>query len=307
TVHTIEVQNIISTDAINIQNVIFTNSATSLLILVSPVSDNTTNATGLTTSSKNVSAVWEHFTILSKESKAKCDHCRSLLAYKKGTGISHLWRHLKSCTKYKRNNSLDIIIQDKLCFQFVEKAGFHKFLSSVLPCFSMSADTVNSNNTAIREFIDSALQDSITIKKELFHNCCLAHILNLIVKDGLKKISELIVKYVTNSEDSSIVSSFESQLDDFFEYFKKAQTSQPDSLQEVKQYLDENIVNKTTNVLEWWRLNKSQFSNLSAIVQDILAILATSIASEQMFSCADCIIDDKCTSLNSSTITALMY
>ncbi|CAG8838770.1 2848_t:CDS:1, partial [Racocetra persica] len=35
---------------------------------------------------------------------------------------------------------------------------------------------------------------------------------------------------------------FENHLDDFFEYtIKKGQTSQPDLLQEVKQYLDENI------------------------------------------------------------------
>lgn len=115
-----------------------------------------------------------------------------------------------------------------------------------------------------------------------------------------------IEQHVTNSGDSSIVSSFESQLDDFFEYTKKAQTSQPDSLQEVKQYLDENIVDKTTNVLEWWRLNKSRFPNLSAMARDILAIPATSVASEQMFSCAGRIIDDERTSLDPSTITALM-
>ncbi|CAG8790691.1 44513_t:CDS:1, partial [Gigaspora margarita] len=46
--------------------------------------------------------------------------------------------------------------------------------------------------------------------------------------------------------------------------------------------------------------------HLPAIAQDILAIPATSIASEQMFSCAGCIIDDTCTFLDPSTITALM-
>ncbi|CAG8620533.1 5146_t:CDS:2, partial [Cetraspora pellucida] len=53
---------------------------------------------------------------------------------------------------------------------------------------------------------------------------------------------------------------------------KKTQTNQPDSLQEVKQYLDE--------------------------IWDIIAILATSVASEQMFSYASHIIDDECTSLD---------
>ncbi|CAG8778749.1 18784_t:CDS:1, partial [Dentiscutata erythropus] len=57
-----------------------------------------------------------------------------------------------------------------------------------------------------------------------------------------------------NSEDPSIkdkVLIFKSQLDNFFEYTKKKnQTNQPDSLWEVKQYLDENIVDKTTDILE---------------------------------------------------------
>ncbi|CAG8831777.1 29227_t:CDS:1, partial [Gigaspora margarita] len=43
-----------------------------------------------------------------------------------------------------------------------------------------------------------------------------------------------IKQHITNSGDSSIVSLFESQLDDFFKYSKKAQTSQSDLLQKVK-------------------------------------------------------------------------
>ncbi|CAG8846101.1 46427_t:CDS:1, partial [Gigaspora margarita] len=43
-----------------------------------------------------------------------------------------------------------------------------------------------------------------------------------------------IEQHVTNSRNTSIALSFESQLDDFFKYAKKTQTSQFDSLQEVK-------------------------------------------------------------------------
>ncbi|CAG8488170.1 17484_t:CDS:2, partial [Gigaspora margarita] len=45
--HTIEIQNVPSTDAINIQNVTSTDSATSSLISVSPVANNTTNTMDL--------------------------------------------------------------------------------------------------------------------------------------------------------------------------------------------------------------------------------------------------------------------
>ncbi|CAG8838188.1 4087_t:CDS:2, partial [Racocetra persica] len=59
---------------------------------------------------------------------------------------------------------------------------------------TITLDNASSNDVAIRELINSASQDLINIKKELFHNRCLAHILNLIVKDGLKEISEAIIK-----------------------------------------------------------------------------------------------------------------
>ncbi|CAG8712355.1 516_t:CDS:2 [Dentiscutata erythropus] len=222
--NTMDIQNIISTDTMDIQNGISTDSVTSSPI---PVSDNTTTATATssTTSSRNTSAVWDHFTLLLNEPKAKYKYCKSILAYKKGTGTSHLWRYLKSCNKFKKNETcneqsngqthlnfpilskrqcienpsqkdlVDMIIRDELCFQFVKKPGFRKFLSGILPCFSMSADTLqtitlnnaSSNDVAIHELINSASQDLINIKKELFHNRYLAHILNLIVKDGLKK------------------------------------------------------------------------------------------------------------------------
>ncbi|CAG8790040.1 26830_t:CDS:2, partial [Dentiscutata erythropus] len=249
--NTIDVQNVTSINTMDIQNGISTDSVTSSSIPVSPAADNTTTATAtsLTTSSRNTSAVWNHFTLLSNK------------------------------------------LKDKLCFQFVEKPNFHKILSGILPCFSMSANTVKQdvmkgydkrknlirtilqnaesrisltcdvwtslqqleyltitayfldekwnlisllisfellsyphtganignciktvtdnylittkiqtitldnaslNDVAICKLINSASQDLINIKKELFHNHCLAHILNLIVKDRLKKFQSFV-------------------------------------------------------------------------------------------------------------------
>ncbi|CAG8856821.1 34854_t:CDS:2, partial [Gigaspora margarita] len=59
------------------------------------------------------------------------------------------------------------------------------------------------------------------------------------------------------------------------------QSNKDNMLYEVNQYLDEQTATKTTNVLEY-------------------------IASEQMFSCAEHIIDNYRTSLDPDTITALM-
>ncbi|CAG8788212.1 21680_t:CDS:2, partial [Dentiscutata erythropus] len=77
------------------------------------------------------------------------------------------------------------------------------------------------------------------------------------------------------------VSIFENHTDDFFEYAaRQTQITEKDPLCEVKQYL--------------------------AMARDFLAIPATSVISEQMFSCTGRIIDDSCTSLDTNTIAALI-
>ncbi|CAG8805209.1 40396_t:CDS:2, partial [Gigaspora margarita] len=72
---------------------------------------------------------------------------------------------------------------------------------------------------------------------------------------------------------------------------KQKQTNQ-DIFCEFKQYIDEQKENNC-------------YPTLAEIVRDFLAMPATSIAPEQMFSCTDRIIDDYHTSLDPDTITAL--
>ena len=62
---------------------------------------------------------------------------------------------------------------------------------------TITLDNAASNDVAIRELANNISQDSfIEINKDLFHNRCFAHILNIIVKDGLKGISEVIKKVI---------------------------------------------------------------------------------------------------------------
>lgn len=86
---------------------------------------------------------------------------------------------------------------------------------------------------------------------------------------------------------------------------KKNQASRPDTLYEVRQYLDEPVASRNTDILEWWK-NNDQFLSLTKMARDFLAVPATSVASEQMFSCAGRIVDDYRTSLDPETVTALM-
>ncbi|CAG8537921.1 2331_t:CDS:2, partial [Cetraspora pellucida] len=88
-------------------------------------------------------------------------------------------------------------------------------------------------------------------------------------------------KGIINTNDNTPI--FENHFDDFFEYsIKKIQVDEDNTLYE------------------------DRFSNLSAMARDFLAIPSTSIASKQMFSCADHIIDDDHTSLDHNTVAVLM-
>ncbi|CAG8758007.1 26209_t:CDS:2, partial [Dentiscutata erythropus] len=76
----------------------------------------------------------------------------------------------------------------------------------------------------------------------------------------------------------SNISIFENHIDDFFKYAaKQTWVSKNDPLSKVKQYLDEPIASKNINILEWWKHNKDQLPNLSAMAQDFLAIPATTL------------------------------
>ncbi|CAG8757906.1 13926_t:CDS:2, partial [Cetraspora pellucida] len=53
---------------------------------------------------------------------------------------------------------------------------------------TITLDNASANNFAIRELAKQLTFLSININVELFQNCCLAHIINLIVQDALLKL-----------------------------------------------------------------------------------------------------------------------
>ncbi|CAG8558726.1 20013_t:CDS:1 [Dentiscutata erythropus] len=156
---------------------------------------------------KFTSAVWNNFTLIkfadSSPNKAKCNHCEKRFSHKRSSGTSHLHRHLKTCKKYKittaRSSSLDdhhdkdnqiqytsnqakswvyseersrtdlvnMIIRDKLSFQFVEHTGFLKFVSGLRPDFKVcSADTIKRDSLKFyqdrKDFVKNILQNIVS-------------------------------------------------------------------------------------------------------------------------------------------------
>ncbi|KAI4328709.1 hypothetical protein L6164_021043 [Bauhinia variegata] len=192
------------------------------------ISRSSTSATVHTTAgsktSKPKSIVWDHFTKLSLEQtngeeKAKCHHCKSeFLCNSSSHGTNGMLKHLKRRHKWifvEKNQSLIgvtegeegpggrkitvsisynteeirkalaiFVIEDEMPFSVVEGRGFRHFVNQLEPRF-----TVPSRRTITRDCYQLFLNE----KGEYMHMRCAAHILNLIVNDGLKDLNPSIV------------------------------------------------------------------------------------------------------------------
>ena len=71
---------------------------------------------------------------------------------------------------------------------------------------------------------------------------------------------------------------------------------------EYQVYLSLPLVDENADILEWWKTNQHQFPNLSRMALNYLAIPATSVPSEQVFSMEKNLITDKRNRLAGKTI-----
>lgn len=97
--------------------------------------------------------------------------------------------------------------------------------------------------------IQLALQNWLLCKGEFFHICCSTHILNLIVKEGLKVASDALQKIRENIKH---VKGSESTLD----------------------------ISITTILLQWWKNSGHKFPKLPVMARDLLSIPITTFASD---------------------------
>ena len=77
--------------------------------------------------------------------------------------------------------------------------------------------------------------------------------------------------------------------------------------EEIEQYFKEPVleVDKTTDVLQWWKGASKKYPNLSRIARDYLAIPGPSASSERLFSTATDVLTDNRQSLSAPTIQAV--
>ncbi|CAG8703162.1 20924_t:CDS:2, partial [Dentiscutata erythropus] len=189
--------------------------------------------------------VWNNFTLIkfadSSPNKAKYNHCEKRFSYKRSSGTSHLYRHLKTCKKYKITTAGSSSLDD-----YHNKDNQMQYISNQAKSWVYSEERIDFN-------------------VEPFQNYCLAHIINLIVQNGIKKISNIVKKHLyintsIESNEGNLTNSDYQFDEDYYQYASK------------RLYQNAN--------------------NLYEIAKDFLAIPATSVPSEQIFSLADRIIDD---------------
>lgn len=82
----------------------------------------------------------------------------------------------------------------------------------------------------------------------------------------------------------------------------------PDSLaSEAASYFAEVPVKRSTDPLDWWRINSSRFPRLAPLARRYLCIPATSVPSERVFSFAGIVVDKRRCALSWEMIDALIY
>jgi len=80
----------------------------------------------------------------------------------------------------------------------------------------------------------------------------------------------------------------------------------PFNSNEVTSYLDMANVPTDTNILEWWKV-QAQFPRLQTIALKYLAIPATSVPVERLFSCGGVLVTKKRAALHANTVREIVF
>lgn len=84
-------------------------------------------------------------------------------------------------------------------------------------------------------------------------------------------------------------------------------TNRSRAILEVQNYLDEALVPRTQDPLEWWRRNFYNFPNLSILVRKMFCCQATSVPCERVFSKTGLIINDRRCNLKTEKVKQLIF
>ncbi|WOH07928.1 hypothetical protein DCAR_0727363 [Daucus carota subsp. sativus] len=121
----------------------------------------------------------------------------------------------------------------------------------------------------------------------------------VVVLDARYKMNYLKVKYTSifgEDEATKLIKRVTRCLNEMMENYKKNE-------KHLERYLEEYPEKFTIefDILSWWKVNSSRFPILSMVAKDVLAIQASSVASESAFSTGGRTLDKFRSSLTSTT------
>ncbi|KAG8383633.1 hypothetical protein BUALT_Bualt04G0034300 [Buddleja alternifolia] len=145
---------------------------------------------------KQTSKMWEHFKKVKVDDiqYAECKYCKNYRKAPPGFGTTSLFKHYqKACKRHPRG--LDIrqsLIKttphtaEVLCDLLADALMDWNIDRKVS---KITVDNCTTNDAMLRRLLDRLSTKDILLDRKVLHMHCCAHILNLIVKDGLETIS----------------------------------------------------------------------------------------------------------------------
>lgn len=97
------------------------------------------------------------------------------------------------------------------------------------------------------------------------------------------------------------------KLDENVSKHKPKHTSSSRAIVEVQRYLDDDVLTREKNPLQWWKENSYKYPFLGKLVRERCCVLATSVPCERLFSKAGNILNERRTRLSSRKLEQLLF
>lgn len=107
--------------------------------------------------------------------------------------------------------------------------------------------------------------------------------------------------------DSSKELSIWNYFDSYVAHHKPRGTTTSRAIIEVQRYLEDDVISRKADPLEWWRTNRFKYPKLSCIAQEYLCSLASSVPCERLFSKAGQVLNERRTRLNDKKTKMLLF
>jgi hypothetical protein len=156
-----------------------------------------------------------------------------------------------------------------------------------------------------RGFVKFRLEQAFGKKDSEHHIAKVDEVMHTIFKEYSLQIGESAADNSEEEDDADAVLGDENPLADW-EAHLKVQKKQVAS--ELDRYLNEDLFpkRKVFDILGWWKINAPKFPILSCIARDLLAVQASTVASESAFSIGGRVVSDYRSRLKSGTVEGLI-